>query len=288
MPTLLLSTQRLPAAEALTNAARRLGWSVAALDRSPEPRIVGDAVFYGGSDVADEVAARFHLALVEPPFDLLARTPYPLRLRAIDYSRYDELGLFASPAFVKPADVRRKAFDAGIYRDVRDARLEVPLDPHMPVLVAEPVEWLEEHRCFILDGRVVASSTYLRFGTPAWRPHNARKEPPVLPAGAREICRRLMAEPDLALPPAFVVDIGLIADRGWAVVEYNPAWCSSLLGCDPAGVLPVFARACQSARNLAPEDRQWLAGAPCEPPSLPRRPWRPTPAWTVGHAGAMT
>jgi hypothetical protein len=247
MPTLLLSTWSLPAAEALAQAARRQGWRVFGLDRDPEPQVEGDAVFYGGSDMADCVAAQFGLTLVEPAFDLLARTPCPLRLREVEYRRYDELRPFREPTFVKPADVRRKAFDAGLYRDVRDARLEAPLDPQMPVLVAEPVEWLEEHRCFVLEGRVVAWSPYLRFGRPAWRPFRAGERAPV-PAAVGEVCRRLFAAPVLRLPAAFVVDVGLIEDRGWAVVEYNPAWCSSLLGCDPARVLPVLARASR-ARN---------------------------------------
>jgi hypothetical protein len=36
---------------------------------------------------------------------------------------------------------------------------------------------------------------------------------------------------------------GLVEGRGWAVVEFNPAWCSGLLGADPAGVLGVLERA---------------------------------------------
>src|SRR5262245_38856761 len=48
------------------------------------------------------------------------------------------------------------------------------------------------------------------------------------------MCGRLLAERTVALPPAFVVDVGLIEGRGWAVVEFNPAWCSGLLGaCNP-------------------------------------------------------
>ena len=37
-------------------------------------------------------------------------------------------------------------------------------------MVADPVEWLAGIRCFIREGRVVASSPYISFGRPVWRP----------------------------------------------------------------------------------------------------------------------
>jgi hypothetical protein len=285
MPTLLISTWRLPAAESLAGAAVRRGWQVFGLDRHPNPPIEPPAVFYGGSDVADQVAARFDLALLEPSFDLLVRTPAALLRRAIGYARYDELAPLEQPIFVKPADVRRKAFDAGIYQDVRNARLEATLDPRMPVLISEPVEWLEEHRCFVLNGRVVAASPYLRFGRPAWRPYQ-EGEPWLLPAGAQEVCEQLLRQSDLALPPAFVVDVGLIHERGWAIVEYNPAWCSSLLGCDPQSVLPVLERVCVSRAQLIAADQTWLARE-VGPSTFTEMALRPS-FQVVAHAGAMT
>ena len=45
-------------------------------------------------------------------------------------------------------------------------------------------------------------------------------------------------------PPAFVVDVGLIDGRGWAVLEANPAWASGIYGCDPDSILKVVRRAC--------------------------------------------
>lgn len=272
MPTLLLSNTRLPAADALSTAARRRGWRCYALDRTPHPPDAADPVIYGGTDVVDEIAARFGVTLREPAFDLLARTPQTFRLRDVRFTRYDHLCPFDRPTFVKPADPRRKAFDAGIYRDVRDARLEGPLDPRMPVLVAEPVEWLEEHRCFILDGEIAASSPYLRFGRPVWRPF-ASGTPPALPEAVRVLCRHLLWTAELPFPAAFVVDVGLIDGRGWAVVEYNPAWCSSLLGADPNAVLPILQRASASGCDLGEANLPKVAaGAPAATTHLqPRR-----------------
>ena len=60
------------------------------------------------------------------------------------------------------------------------------------------------------------------------------------------------------LPLAFVLDVGLVEGRGWAVVEFNPAWCSGLLGADPTAVLSVL----PALKNptVAPlADGEWVA-----------------------------
>ncbi len=45
---------------------------------------------------------------------------------------------------------------------------------------------------------------------------------------------------EMDLPRAVVVDVGLIAGRGWAVIEFNAAWGAGLNGCDPEKVLPAI------------------------------------------------
>jgi hypothetical protein len=84
MPTLLLSTRSLPAAAALAGAAEQVGWSVAVLDENPACAPGNNIVYYGGSDVVLAAARRFHLTLLEPPLDLLARLPLAFRQRAVD------------------------------------------------------------------------------------------------------------------------------------------------------------------------------------------------------------
>jgi hypothetical protein len=48
----------LPAVEALSEAARRLGWSVEACDESPPERFGSRFVYYGRTDVVRAAAAR--------------------------------------------------------------------------------------------------------------------------------------------------------------------------------------------------------------------------------------
>lgn len=258
MPTLLLSTMGLQAAPTLAEVARRSGWGVVALDENPSPRTSGQLVYYGGSDVALSVAARFRLALLEPPLDLLARLPLEFRLRAVEYGAFRDLSRLKAAAFIKPADPLNKAFDAGISADFRNIRAPQGVDSCTPILVAEPVQWLAEYRCFILERKIAAMSPYLSFGRPVWRPHGQGSEEARECSHVRAFCERMFSLSRVAFPPAFVMDVGLIEERGWAVVEFNPVWCSGLLGADPHRVLAVLRRASQDTEELPEADRAWL------------------------------
>lgn len=44
----------------------------------------------------------------------------------------------------------------------------------------------------------------------------------------------------MTLPRAMVVDVGFVADRGWAVIEFNAAWGAGLNGCDPEKIVAVI------------------------------------------------
>jgi hypothetical protein len=60
-----------------------------------------------------------------------------------------------------------------------------------------------------------------------------------------------------ALPPAFVLDVGLMEGRGWAVVEFNPVWSAGLLSSDAGAVLPALLRATRKRGELSAEDARW-------------------------------
>src|SRR5262245_28252907 len=244
MPTLILSTWSLPASRALAVAAQRLGWHACALDECAKLKLRSAVVHYGGTDLAMTAAARFHLALLEPPFDLLARVPSEFRMRAVEFGRFSDLARLNGPTFVKPADALHKAFDAGIYSSARDIRAPGGVAPQTPVLVSEPVQWLAEYRCFVLDGKVAAWSPYLSFGRPVWKSFDQGARQTEAPKSVTAFCDRLFSRSAIEFPPAFVMDVGLIEDRGWAVVEFNPVWYSGVLGADPGMVLSVLSRAC--------------------------------------------
>jgi protein-tyrosine phosphatase len=256
--TLLLSTRTMPGAPALAGAARNAGWSAHAWDENPPDPPLNGVVYYGRTDVVRQATARYQLALLEPPLDLLARLPASLRLRDVEFGRFRDLSRLKGPTFIKPADPLERCFDAGVYSDSRDIRAPRGIDPSLPVLVAEPVDFLAEFRCFVRDGSVVATSPYLSFGRPVWRAWGQGGEKAAPSMEATVVCWRLLDAKSLALPPAFVVDVGLIEGRGWAVVEFNPAWCSGLLGADPGAVLGVLERASRAADHLDTADARWV------------------------------
>ncbi|WP_373539422.1 ATP-grasp domain-containing protein [Chamaesiphon sp.] len=51
---------------------------------------------------------------------------------------------------------------------------------------------------------------------------------------------KILADDRIPLTRTAVLDVGVIAGRGWAVVEQNAAWGSGIYGCDPVQVLEVL------------------------------------------------
>src|SRR5437868_1155975 len=91
MPTLVLSTQSIPADRALAQAARDIGWAVHALDAASVAELEPPVVVYVDTDAALTAARTLNLALLEPPLDLLARLPNSYRLRAVEFGMYRAL-----------------------------------------------------------------------------------------------------------------------------------------------------------------------------------------------------
>jgi hypothetical protein len=118
--------------------------------------------------------------------------------------------------------------------------------------LSEPVEWSVEMRYFVLNGKAVAGSAYIAHGRAVW----SGKDGPMPTAGLPVVEGVCATMPD-ELPPAFVIDVGRIDDRGWAVVEFNPVWSAGLLGADARQVLPALLRATRERSTLSAADRQW-------------------------------
>jgi hypothetical protein len=137
-------------------------------------------------------------------------------------------------------------------------RTPIVVDAQDPVLLSEPVEWSAEYRCFIREGQIVAWSPYISFGRPVWKPFGKDTLAAETPTNLSKFCKRLFSQSGVLFPPAFVMDIGLIDDRGWAIVEFNRVWCSGVLGANPSNVLAVLERACQDERSVSVTDRRWV------------------------------
>ena len=172
--------------------------------------------------------------------------------RRVEAATFGDLDRLQGRTFVKPADPLDKWFDAGLYSDVRDIRTCGRERPSAPVLLSEPVEWSVEFRYFVLHGKAIAGSPYIAYGRSAWTGKDAAMPTAGLPV-VEGVCAAMADE----LPPAFVIDVGRIDERGWAVVEFNPVWSAGLLNADSRAVLPALLRATRARAELSAEDRRW-------------------------------
>lgn len=257
MPVLLLSPRFSADSIALATEASRLSWRVHRLhDRRPPARLADeDLVFYGESLLADTIGKALGLVLLEPSADTLSHLPAEHVRRDVRFTTLGAARGEPFPCFVKPAD--EKQFRAAVYGSAGMLPGPEVLEDNLPVLTAEPVRWLDEYRCFVLDGQVVTASPYAWKGEKEEHSHAAFDL-----EGARAFAAEVLARAGDVFPPAVVLDVGRIEGRGWAVVELNPAWSSGLYACDPSGVLRVLQRASGTRRTLAARDARWLRPLP--------------------------
>src|SRR6266545_956768 len=243
MPTLLLSARQTDDAQLLWraciaakwNVARVHGWQVSSLAAS-------DVAIYGEPLFAQHVAQTLGLRLVKPPLDWLPCLPAHWRGRDVRLTTLADARNVAERAFIKPA--AEKCFDARVYPSGSELPAPGPLPEDLPVLVQEVVAWTIEFRCFVLERRVAAVSVYWRDGLLAKSEDGAWISSDVELNEATEFCESVLRDPNVAVPDAVVLDVGVIRNHGWAVIECNAAFSAGIYGCNPVAVLPVLRRAC--------------------------------------------
>lgn len=247
IPTLLLSSRYTEDSQRLWQAAIRRGWNVERIHgwRVPDHiASVQQPVVYLEALMAYPIAEQLGLTLLSTPDDWLPRLPAAHRLREVRLATAAQTREMAAPAFIKPPN--DKSFAARIY-----APGELPDMPDdTPVLIAEIVAWQKEFRCFILDRQVVAHSIYLREGALQAATGFATTDEEELALLA--YVAHVLADPQVDLPRAAVLDVGVIAGRGWAVIEANAAWGAGLYGCDADHVLDVIRSAATSKKTFLP------------------------------------
>jgi hypothetical protein len=213
-------------------------------------------VFYGETLLADAIAGDLGITLLEPSADWLPRLPERHRRRDVRLTTLGEALTLRERAFVKPTD--EKCFPARVYADGAAIDPDPVLPQDLPVLVSEPVVFEVEFRFFVLEREAAACSPYIRGGEIArsaageWEAERSEID------AASATVHALLADPEVDLPPAVVVDIGRMAGRGWGVVEANAAWASGLCGCEPSRVLAVLRRAAVPRRGASEADERWV------------------------------
>jgi hypothetical protein len=256
MPSLILSSQYTTDSQRLREAARRLNWETLRLDgdRLPDwfdPPDDQIAMFYTAPRAFD-VASQLNRSLVGCPPDWTISLPRRFLSRDIRQTTLADALNIAEPQFVKHSV--SKAFPAAVYNSETLRLATENVAAQSIVHVGEPVTFEIEYRCFISNRRIATACAYLRFGeaisdhSPMSVSTQAELE------AALAFANSVLASDAVRFPPAFVLDVGRIAERGWAVVEFNECWASGIYACDPEMVLETLLCACLPTPSI---DTEW-------------------------------
>jgi len=122
------------------------------------------------------------------------------------------------PCFAKPA-TRRKRFSGRVFRHLDDLVHADGASRSTPLVCAEVVEWLTEHRVFVLHGRIIGVRHY--HGDPALCPD-------------LDVAREAIATLERTGAPAvgYAADFGILPSGVTALVEVNDAWGLGSWGLD--------------------------------------------------------
>lgn len=240
MPTLVLSPQYDQDSQALWRGAIELGWQVHRLSSwrlTAEDLEIKEPVLYIDGLFGPTIGEAFGKQLVEPPDDWLVRLDRKYRQRSITLMPVGKAKTLSTSIFVKPPN--NKSHKAECVKN-GSCLTQYTEDDYL-VLVSDPVTWVDEYRCFAVDGKVVTASIYLRNGI-LQRKNDFKALDEELSEAIRFAQRVL---DDTVTPNPIVIDVGTI-NRGshevWAVVEINAVWGSGIYGCDPKEVLKALER----------------------------------------------
>jgi hypothetical protein len=255
--TLVLSPRYTPDSIALSIVALEMGWTVERLQswRPPTHLCNREVVPYGEPLFAAVVADTLQLVLIEPRLSWVAEIPFDLRQRNVQFTNFATARTQDHRSFIKPAD--DKCFPARVYESGTDLP-SGGLEGSTPVLISDPVSWEIEFRCFVLEQQIAALSIYSRKGELAEDEYGNWPAADSESREAAQFANRVLHDARLGFPPAGVLDIGIIQNRGWAVVEANACWGAGVYGCDPRRVLETLSRACRRKNDLSESDRPWI------------------------------
>lgn len=231
---------------ALQICAKELGWNVISADGSW--RLTNDiinskspGVPYGSQLFCEAIAQQMNWKLKMNSFDWLTKVPKKYLKRQVDFMTLKDAKLIDVRKFIKPAD--DKCFDAKIYEPGEFKPSEF-ISEDYPVLVSDIVEFTHEYRCFIINNKCVTSSCYIYDGEIA-EPKDYNK----FTSGAEKFVNMIIPKINSKIKSeCAVVDVGLVKNCTWAVVESNPAWASGLYGCDPYQALLTMKSAVQNGK----------------------------------------
>lgn len=217
-----------PERDAVANAWLHAGGTVERLDRFWEPPASLDrrrVKLYGNDTFCLVVAQKLGLSLVSPDERLLASAPEFVCKRSVRMMRLGGLAAGDFPAFAKP--VIPKQFRGAVYSSPAELELECRgLDAATEILLSDILDLRAEVRAFALDSVIRTVGLY---EGEANLNHAAKFAERVVDA--------------LELPRTCVIDVGLLADGTWVLIEANATWGAGLNGCDATKAVPCIVAA---------------------------------------------
>jgi len=221
---LLISDKPDPERDALADVFARGGGPVHRIGRFWDPPALDPATVrvYGADSFCLVLQQKLGFGLCSPADDLLLQVPPRFLQRQLKKCTLRTARSLPFPIFVKP--ITPKQFRGAVYRSEDELTQECRgLPPDTSVFVAEPVTLTAEVRSFVLGGHVLDAAVY---------------------EGMSKTTDAITFVTELAgaitLPRTVVVDVGLVANRGWAVIEFNATWGAGLNGCDPAKIIAAI------------------------------------------------
>ena len=230
-----------------------------------DPATAGETLWWApGAWVASARKAGIVLPLMSCGPRWLDNLPQRYRAREVTTIHLEGIPLFLpnwvklhDQVFAKLPEAKVESFPAALhgvkYLAENLAQYHLPADAL--VQLQEPLTIMCEERFFVANGRIVANSLY-KFGDQIWGADDFDQ----LSEYASVLhWRRLMAEfahevaGDVAAPPGYVLDVGLMDDGDPFVIEANAAWSSSPYDADPAGVV----RAIVAAHDFDGQHPEW-------------------------------
>lgn len=252
---LILSPRYTPDSINLRRAALAMNWQVERLQNyrvSSNYETVNIAM-YGEALFTTFIAEQLEHILLEASADWLGKLPQQYLQRDLRFSTLKDARNINKPTFIKPAE--GKSFQAQVYYSSDKLPSEDSQPDNMPIYMSEPVNWEIEFRCFVLEREIATLSIYSRNGTLAENEQWLASEQEF--KEARKFIGAVLSNENVKMPPAYVLDVGRISGRGWAIVEANPAWASGIYGCDTSAILPVLQRSCIPHDELSKQDARW-------------------------------
>ena len=232
-PVLLLHLRADVNTNAIWKAAINSGWATERVDHSArfEVPVGTPKVRYYGNTLHAEIIGN-KIPLICLPLDLTVLATTKLTKRRIALIRAEELGVLRESTFIKPA--QQKWFSARVYQpgETPVRKLGSSVLPSDLIYISDPIDMINEVRCFCLDGKILTASYY-------------RISHDYCPVGIDDVDRpkvldEMVAELAPLYPPGVVLDFAYTDRHEFSFLEANEAFASGLYGCAPERCLEAI------------------------------------------------